>query len=496
MKKISLYIMALLTMGLVACDEDFAPTGVPQTNPQESLIQVSDITVSPIATSINIPEIIGSETPIDIATVAVKEGAMPANTILKAKVEVSNTEDFAKSVTLDAQSMANSNVVSILPSELQRAYFDGITHNPNTKNVYVRTILYTVTNATSDATNNAEAIIGQPGDNYFDTHTVSLTPVDEKGIVIADKYYIVGTSNNWGETDIVFDHSDADVYDDPVFRVSFPATKVNDVRVDTEFSIVAIDDLTAYKNGDKSVAYGLGDNDLLTKGAETFLGMKEDKADLYSVTINMETMECTVTPLQEFAPYVYFIGATDGWKNAEQRLYCANVYEGVYTGYIYCADPNGWGNEFKFQKVAGDWGTELNSGTFAGAISGDLADGGSNIKATAGEGVYYFEMNLALNTLKATRITNMNLVGDFNGWNAADDAQQMTWNTADYCFEITGAGVTANGWKFTANNGWDINLGGDINNLVGNGSNLSVVGTTIKLYPTRRNNDNIVCTVE
>ena len=90
----------------------------------------------------------------------------------------------------------------------------------------------------------------------------------------------------------------------------------------------------------------------------------------------------------------------------------------------------------------------------------------------------------------------MNLVGDFNGWNQADDAQQMTWDAENYCFVIENAGVTANGWKFTTNNSWDINLGGTIGNLWANGDNLTVEGKTIKLYPTRKDNDNIYCTVE
>jgi hypothetical protein len=91
----------------------------------------------------------------------------------------------------------------------------------------------------------------------------------------------------------------------------------------------------------------------------------------------------------------------------------------------------------------------------------------------------------------------MNLVGDFNGWNQADNAQQMTWNATDYCWEITGATVNTNGWKFTANNSWDINLGGKtLDNLVANGDNITVAGSTIKLYPTRKTSDNIYCTVE
>ena len=45
MKKLGLYTMALLSMGLVACNQDFETEFVPQTNPQQSLLQVSDVSV-------------------------------------------------------------------------------------------------------------------------------------------------------------------------------------------------------------------------------------------------------------------------------------------------------------------------------------------------------------------------------------------------------------------------------------------------------------------
>ena len=169
--------------------------------------------------------------------------------------------------------------------------------------------------------------------------------------------------------------------------------------------------------------------------------------------------------------------------------------EGLYTGYIYCADPNGWGNEFKFQRVAGSWDNEINYNTFTSVTGFEKGDG-SNIKAAAGEGVYYVTLDLSNNTLNGIKVNNMNLVGDFNGWNPGDDAQQMTWDAANYCYVITNAGVTSNGWKFTINNAWDINLGGDINNLVANGDNISVTGKTIKLYPTRKTSEKIYCTIE
>lgn len=85
----------------------------------------------------------------------------------------------------------------------------------------------------------------------------------------------------------------------------------------------------------------------------------------------------------------------------------------------------------------------------------------------------------------------MGLIGDFNGW--TDEV--MTWNAEEYCYEAN-VGVTAAGWKFRVNGGWDINLGGSLNNLTAGGDNITVAGNTVKLYPTRKTNDNIYCTVE
>lgn len=228
--------------------------------------------------------------------------------------------------------------------------------------------------------------------------------------------------------------------------------------------------------------------DVLVKGKE----------GLASVRMASEPLIIKVIPkTPQFNPFVYFIGATDGWSASDQRL-SSDTGDGKYTGFIFIADPNGWGLEFKFQKIAGDWGdnSQLNSNNM-NSVTGDFEKTGDNFKAIAGEGIYFVELDLSAGTLKGTRIYNMNLVGDFNGWNAGDDAQQMTWDSDNYCYIITGAGVTANGWKFTANNSWDINLGGDaLNNLVANGANITAVGSTIKLYPTRKTSDKIYCTVE
>lgn len=325
-------------------------------------------------------------------------------------------------------------------------------------------------------------------------YSYTIEPVN-----ISENYYLIGGPGEWNNSkDQKFSHSDKNVFDDPIFTYTFKST-----GGEMWFAFGDDEAIDAVGEGVWNKLFGTkGDSKDLSGSFDYRYNLDGDhsfcvdgSAQYYRVSINMMEFTYEITPLN-FEPFIYFIGATDGWANAEQKLASPN-FDGVYTGYLYIADPNGWGNEYKFQRVAGSWDNEINFGTFTSGVSGDFSEGGGgNIKADAGEGIYYVEANLATGTLKGTRITNMNLVGDFNGWNEGDDAQQMTWDAENYCYVITGAGVTANGWKFTTNNSWGINLGGAIDNLVANGDNLNVVGTTIKLYPTRKTSDYIYCTVE
>ena len=185
MKKISLYIMALLSTGLVSCNQDFETIFSPQTNPQESLLQASDVTVANNTPAvINLAEYFtedGIAKAIPIGAATVKEGAMPANTILKAEVEFSKDADFGNSIVLDANSLDGTSDISVSASLLQDAYFNEITRNPATTDLYIRTVLYTVTGGTSDA------IVGKPGENYYAESKVQFTPLNK--VQISPAYY-------------------------------------------------------------------------------------------------------------------------------------------------------------------------------------------------------------------------------------------------------------------------------------------------------------------
>jgi hypothetical protein len=613
-----------MSAALVGCSDKYDPEVGPQTYLPESPVQMSDVSVTNSASSIKIADFIDAdtdaETAIEMGSFSVKEGAMPANTIMKAEIEISQTEDFAKSAIVPVNSLAETDKITVQPSDLENAYFDYISKNPATTDLYVRTIMYTVTKG------DAAARIGNPETDFFASAKITLTPLDR--VKIAPDYYIIGGPNDWAGSaanrSIKFEHSGEDVYVDPIFTVIFDAAASGD----TWFAIGDDEACDAIGSGDWSKLYGIvggentaesgeldrrynlgGDNsfcvpagakkikvtiDMMEQtfivesinisdsyyliggpgewNAESAMTMKfshsnksvfedpvftymfdgtgsdmwfaigdkdaidaigagtdgawskllgqtagngengltgtiaprtklsddgsfkvDGKAKHYRITINMLEMTFEIAELN-FEPFVYFIGATDGWANAEQKLALTDEANGIYTGFVYCADPNGWGNEFKFQKVAGDWGTEINTGHMTGGITGDFADGGGNFKANAGEGVYFVTLNLGTNSIDAVKVNKMGLIGDFNSW--AGDTE-MTWNATDYCFEVTGAAVTAAGWKFRVNADWAINLGGaTLDNLVANGDNIFVAGSTVKLYPTRKTSDKIYCTVE
>ena len=325
------------------------------------------------------------------------------------------------------------------------------------------------------------------------TFNVSVLP---DAPFIDEGYWLVGDFAGWDAVSaLAFTHNGTgSVYDAPTFTITFTTT-----ADDQYWKIIPQTNYAGdfWAGGETGVLGPQTDGDASMSGSLTTNNPgagKIEKAGIYRMTIDMMNYTYTIEEMA-FTQFVYFIGATDGWGASDQKLE-SSAFDGVYTGYIYIADPNGWGLEFKFQRVAGSWDNEINSGTFGAGITGDFEDGGGNIRATAGEGVYYVTLNLAGGTLHGTKINNMNLVGDFNGWNQADDSQQMTWDAENYCYVITDAGVTANGWKFTANDLWDINLGGIPSRLVQNGDNITEVGSTIKLYPTRRDSDNIYFTIE
>ena len=459
-------------MSMVSCTEDYTDWANPQTNPEEEAVSFGDGSVTPVDV-INLADVTGDK---------VKVASIVAPTSTKDTYTPSFKINFdGQTFDIDADgNMAKADLVNYITGKWGK--------RPTERDI--------------DATLDAWQSNGSTAAKMATSETFQVKAIPEAPFIDA-AYYLVGDMFNveavgdaaaidgWNTVSAkqAFKHSEKDVYDDPVFTITFETTKADQYWKIIPKKNIDADDLWApgvvgpKVDGDDSMTGALTNGDAKAG--------KIAKAGKYKLTINMMDYSYTLEEVN-YDPFIYFIGATDGWTNAEQKLALVDDAKGVYTGYLYCADPNGRGNQFKFQRVAGSWDNEINSGAFS-TFSGAATSEGGNISVNAGEGVYYFDVNLGEGTITATKVETMGIIGGFNNW--AGDAP-MTWNAEEYCFEATNVGVTADGWKFRVNGDWPINLGGSLNNLTAGDDNITVAGNTVKLYPTRKTNDNIFCTVE
>ena len=587
--------MALLSTALVSCNQDFETIFSPQTNPQESLLQTSDVSVTNnTPATINLADYIsedGTAKAIPIGLASVKEGAMPANTFLKAEVEFSKDADFANSIVLDANSLDGEDQISVFAPLLQDAYFNSITRNPATTNLYTRTTLYTVTNGTS------EAIVGKPGENYYCQSTVNFTPLNK--VQISPAYYVIGAGAGWtteGARSQQFNHSGADVYEDPIFSIivesggddcwfaigddaaldaidggdwtklfgtkgasedltgtmdyrynlggdhSFHVTgakkiritlnmmeysyKIEPVNIAENYYLIGgpgdwnaesamtmpfshsnkdvFDDpvFTYTFDGGKEMWFAFGDKEAIDAVAEGTwnklfgtTGASEDltgsfdrrynldgdhsfhidgSALMYRFTINMGDMTYEIKELN-FSEYIWEAGVNNNWGADAQPLYCANQ-DGIYTGFFYAQDAD-WSDgmgAFKFTGAFNDWG-QGNYGTGSindDGLSGTLIDDGGSGNVLATPGFYKAEVNLADMTYSLTPITGIGLIGPAQAGGWSDDTD-LTYNPETRAFEGT-LELAADEFKFRANDAWDINWGGTLDNLTQDGPNLKI----------------------
>ncbi len=453
-------------MSMVSCTEDYTDWANPQTNPEEEAVSFGNGSVTPEGV-INLADVTGDK---------VKVASIVAPTSTKDTYTPSFKINFdGQSFDIDADgNMAKADLVNYITNKYGK--------RPTERDI----------DATLDAwLSNGSTAAKMATSETFQVKAIPEAPVIEEGYYLVGDMFTTDDVNGWTKgVAKAFNHSDKDVYEDPVFTVSFETTKADQYWKIIPKKNIDADDLWApgvvgpKVDGDDSMTGALTNGDAKAG--------KIAKAGKYKLTINMMDYSYTLEEVN-YDPFIYFIGSTDGWKSNDQKLALVDDAKGVYTGYVYLADPNNAGFEFKFQRAPGNWDTAIGAGTFVSFAGAAIGVDNGNLGVNAGEGVYYMDVNLSEGTITATKVETMGMIGGFNNW---DGDAVMTWNAEEYCFEATNAGVTADGWKFRVNGGWDINLGGSLNNLTAGGDNLTVAGNTVKLYPTRKTKDNIYCTVE
>lgn len=157
-------------------------------------------------------------------------------------------------------------------------------------------------------------------------------------------------------------------------------------------------------------------------------------------------------------------------------------------GVIGSASPGGWGDEtaLTYNPTSQTWqgvlhltaaeikfranhNWDFNYGS--SAKNATLNSGGDNIPVAV-ESDYSITLDLSHPNAYTYSANRWGLIGDATpgGW---DTDTNMTWDAVNKVFKVT-LNLTAKSFKFRANDGWDINYGGNLNALSSGGDNIPV----------------------
>lgn len=458
MKKI-LYSLGIVLL-MASCSESYDDWADPMTNQQEDSKSVA-LSVSQ-ASAIDYATLTEDSVKLFNSAVTVADNASTTY-----KVTLWNA-DKTQSVELNA-----SSTCKVAAADLQSAVETLYGKRPEAREIPM----------------DIEAFVNVGGQSIKAVGTSTIT-VTLTAPYISANYYIVGAPSEWNPTctSLPFTHSGKDVYEDPVFTVTFPVAEG-----ETWFAIA--DDKTIEANDWSALlgcVEGNGMNGMEGKIARrTELGddgswkivVTNGDAKFVKMTINMMDYTYKIEKLN-FDEWAWMPGDQNGWNHGAAGRLQSPAFDGVYTGYAYL---NGG---FKMTSEAGwngtnyGWATETTLSTDGGA--GNL---------WAAEGFYAVTGDFANLTWAVTPIS-WGIIGSATpgGWDTDTD---MTYDTTEKCLIAT-LDLAAGEIKFRANDGWDINLGGTIDKLEGNGANIAVAEAgnyTVKLYLERIDSDNFYCTL-
>ena len=448
MKKIYFFLAVLLVAGFSACEDNIGlDVTPPQSNPQEDQQAITGFTIAAGSDFSSALVLAEQEKTLQLvratATPTLAEGAT-----VVFRTEISDTKDFGNVVELPTVSA--NNAATTLSTDLGEAVKKLYNSKaPIARPVYFRNYLYI---------QDGKSVSQIPTPQDFGP--VNVTPYSV--VQIEPAYYLIGDVNGWNFANIgnhKFSHSGKDVYDDPVFSIT--------VQMSGYFKIVPQSSKDA-DSWDGVIGNPLdGNTDLegtlivANSGAMRIL-----ENGWVKITINMLESTYKIELLGNATRQLYVPGGHQGWNPAAAPIVYSKNLDWRFDGYVYMEG----GNEFKFTSNP-DWnGTNYGSGG-DGILS---TDGGAGNLTVSENGFYRLTVDLS-NEPYAYNITSTNwgLIGDATagGWDTSTD---MTLNTATGEWTVTTTLAGGKAFKFRANNGWDINLGGDISNLTYGGDNIPV----------------------
>lgn len=465
-KKI-LFGFALLA-SVTACTEDYTDWVEPQSNAQEELLSFGDGSVAAVGV-IDFAEIAEGQELVQVCSITAPS-ASDSGYAPEYLLTIGGT-DFE----IDAAGQ-----VSV--SELQEYVNNTFGRRPTEREMDATVSMWL--NNGSTAVKQAEA-----------TFKITAKPVAPQ---ISEMYYLIGgvEGTSWSVDDmsLPFSHSGKDVYDDPVFTITFPVEDGEYWFAFTDAISIAAYEATGDWSQVLGCAEGNGKNGMEGKVARraeigddgSFVVTVNGDAKFIRFTLNMMDYTYTIEKVN-FGPYIYEIGNESGWATSNP-LYCGDG-NGGYQGYYYL---NG---EFKFKPNLDDW-----EGDYECSGEGTLTQDGSDNCPDPGAGFYQINVDLAAMTYSLVKVENLSLIGTVEGnWDADVD---LAYNVEDACWEWTGS-LNAGEFKIRMNHDWTSSWGGtsgatDYENLTSNnGANLQLAESgdyTIKFYLSYEGNNRVEIT--
>lgn len=462
-KKI-LFGFALLA-SVTACTDDYTDWADPQQNAQEELLSFGNGSVAAVGV-------------IDFAEIAEGQEMVQVCTIT---APTASDSEYAPEyvLTIGGRDFAINAAGQVSVAELQEYVNNMFGRRPAEREMDATISMWL---------NNGVTSVKQASANF----KITAKPEAPQ---ISEKYYLIGgvEGASWDvqDTSMPFSHSGQDVYDDPVFTITFPVEDGEYWFAFTDDIAIADNDATGEWQKVFGCAEGNGNNGMEGKVARreeigndgSFKIAVDGDAKFIRFTLNMMDYSYKFEKLN-FGPYVYEIGDDSGW-GVSNPLYSADG-NGAYQGYYYLD------GEFKFKPSADNW-----DGDYECSGEGKLTqDGSDNCPAPEEAGFYQINVDLAAMTYNLVKVDNISMIGDFNNW--GDDVD-MTYNVEEACWEVTAEIASDGGLKFRMNHDWVTSWGGNGNgdnfdNLTANnGANLNVAAGTyqFKLYLSYEGNNRL-----
>ena len=424
-------------MSMVSCTEDYTDWANPQSNPEEEAVAFGNGSVAPVDV-INLA---------DVKTEKVKVASIVAPTSSNAAY----TPNYK--INFDGQSFDIDADGNMATAELTSYIVDKWGKRPTERDI--------------DATLDAWQSNGSTAAKMATSETFQVKAIPEAPFIDA-AYYLVGDLTEWGlDTKLKFAHSDADVYEDPVFTLMFTTTKDDQCWKIIPQGNVDKGNIWAVENAPEGVVGIEVDGDkamsgkLLTTNSE---GNKAGagkiaKAGIYQMTINM--MDYTYT-IKQIAPEYYLVGKLQGWSDKPKDKTCL-MYAETPMVQSYTTQWNDDANlKIWLGSDWGDWNNAYGSATMADANTptGNLkVDNKAGAIVCPEPGAYYtFTADFSTMTYSWTKLENQNptayekvgLIGVGGDWDNNVDMTEVTPH--NWFIEKN---IPEGSFKIRANHKWD-----------------------------------------